>query len=91
MREFQDRDRRRYATERELNRSQFVHLVIQRATTQLDEPFFGGSMVTYYAEIGNNPGTAIGVMVRYGTGNRRYIQILDARLSKATTETEVSL
>ncbi len=91
MRAFQDRERSRYATERELNRSQFMHLVIHRANFQVDEPFFGGSLVTYYAEIGNNPGTPIGVMVRKGTGERRYIQILDARLSKTTEVIEVDL
>ncbi len=91
MREFQDRDRARYAKERELNRSQFVHLVVHRANFQVDEPFFGGSMVTYYTAIGNNPGTAIGVMIRKGTGDRRYIQILDARLTEATAVTEVAL
>lgn len=91
MREFKDRDGRRYASERELDRSQFIHLVIHRANFQVDEPFYGGSLVTYYAETGGSPGTAIGVMVRYGTGVRRYIQVLDARIESKVMTTEVDL
>ncbi len=91
MREFKDREGLRYANERELNRSQFVHLVIHRANFQVDEPFFGGSLVTYYAETGSSPGTAIGVMLRYGTGERRYMQVLDARLSETGAMAEVDL
>ena len=86
MREFKDREGRRYANERELNRGQFMHLVVHRANFQVDEPFFGGSMVTYYAETASNPGMAVGVMLRYGTGERRYMQVLDARLADTKQE-----